>query len=108
MSPDEELMVIFGAMHLVALVLGGVLFAMFLRSETVTPWQDREDDEEGGGGGSDRVGDRRPPSPPGDGLPLPDAVPAPVRLRSAHDHLDTLRPARRKTREPERAPAKRP
>ena len=33
MTPDEELMVIFGALHLVALVLGLALFVMFLRSE---------------------------------------------------------------------------
>jgi hypothetical protein len=35
-TPDQELMVIFGALHLIALVLGGVLFTMFLRSETTS------------------------------------------------------------------------
>ena len=33
MSPDAELLVIFGVLHLVALVLGGALFLMFLRSD---------------------------------------------------------------------------
>jgi hypothetical protein len=107
MSPDEELMVIFGAMHLAALVFGGVLFAMFLRSETVTPWQDRDDGEDGGGG-NDRAGDAPPRWPSGGGIPLPDAEQAHKRLRDAHDRLGGERPERRKTREPDRAPARQP
>src|SRR5688500_11066575 len=101
MSPDEELMVIFAAMHVAALVFGALLFVMFLRSESVKPWQDRrEDDEGGGGGGSDRTPDRRPTGPRGGGLPLPDAQPAPRRLRDAHKKLtDVPRPERRKARE---------
>ena len=49
MTPDEELMVIFGALHLVALVLGGVLFIMFLRSEAGPGRRPPEDDDTGGG-----------------------------------------------------------
>jgi hypothetical protein len=33
MSPDEQLMLIFGTLHLVALGLGALLFVMFLRSD---------------------------------------------------------------------------
>ena len=55
MTPDEELMVIFGALHLVALVLGAVLFVMFLRSDAGSRFKGPEEDD-GGGGGNDRIG----------------------------------------------------
>lgn len=107
MSPDAELMLIFGTLHLIAVALGAFLFVMFLRSETTKPWKPPDEDDGGGGGGNDRL-PRRPPrsSPPG-GLPLPDAVPAAVRLRS-HERLRDLTPqrSRRPAREP--APQRRP
>ncbi len=101
MSPDEELMVIFGALHLVALVLGGVLFIMFLRSESGSGRRPPEDDDTGGGG-NDRLSPG-PKSSPSGGIPLPDAVQAPVRLRGPQ-RLRDLRPRRerRPTREPVR------
>jgi hypothetical protein len=89
MSPDEEFVVIFGALHLIALALGIVLFVMFLRSESNPPFQPPDDDESDGGG-NDRLPDRPPKSSPSGGLPLPDAEPAPVRLRS-HERLSDLR-----------------
>jgi hypothetical protein len=107
MSPDEELVVIFGALHLVALALGVVLFVLFLRSEA-GPGQGPPEDDEGGGGGNDRISDRPPRSSPSGGVPLPDAEPAPVRLRGhetlrdAHRHHERRRvaepaePARRR------------
>jgi len=100
MGPDEELMVIFGTLHLIALVLGVVLFAMFLRSDSRSDRKPPEDDEPGGGGGNDRMPDRPPRTSPSGGLPLPDAVPARVRLRS-HDTLrDAYRRERRRVAEP--------
>jgi hypothetical protein len=101
MSPDEELMVIFGALHLVALALGVVLFVMFLRSESGSGNRPPEEDD-GGGGGNDRISDRPKNSPSG-GIPLPDAEPAPFRLRS-HDRPRSarVRPARRHVVEPAR------
>ena len=45
MTPDEELMVIFGALHVIALALGVVLFMMFLRSDSTSSWKPPEDDE---------------------------------------------------------------
>jgi hypothetical protein len=84
MSPDEELMLIFGALHLVALALGVVLFVMFLRSEAGSDRRPPEDDDHGGGG-NDRISDRPKTSPSG-GIPLPDADPARARLRS-HEKL---------------------
>jgi len=107
MSPDEELMVIFGGLHLVALALGVLLFVLFLRSDTFDGRDGSEEDDNGGGGGSDRVSDRPKVSPSG-GLPLPDAVPAPVRLRG-HQKLADLRPRpdRRRVIEPAVDPARR-
>jgi hypothetical protein len=84
MSPDEELMVIFGALHLVALVLGLILFVMFLRSEAGSSFKPPDEDE-GGGGGNDRVTDKPKNSPSG-GIPLPDAVQSAIRLRT-HERL---------------------
>jgi len=110
MSPDVELMLIFGVLHLFAAVLGVLLFVMFLRSEATRQWKPPEDDEGGGGGGgNDRRTDKPKSSPPG-GIPLPDAVPPRVRLRT-HERLRDLqpRPIRRPAREPapERRPARR-
>jgi hypothetical protein len=106
-APDNELVVIFAALHLVALVLGGVMLMMFLRSDRPDGRQDGEEDE-GGGGGSDRINDRPKTSPSG-GIPLPDAEPAPVRLRG-HERLADLRPRpeRRRVTEPARAPRRVP
>ncbi len=105
MSPDAELMLIFGTLHLIAVALGVGLFVMFLRSETTQPWKP-PDEEDGGGGGNDRLPSTPKTSPSG-GLPLPDAVQPSVRLRS-HDRLRDLkaRPERRPAREP--APGPRP
>jgi hypothetical protein len=101
MSPDEELMVIFGALHLVALMLGVILFIMFLRSEAGSRFKPPEDDD-GGGGGNDRVTDKPKNSPSG-GIPLPDAVQSSTRLR-AHERLrDAYRHReRRRVSEPAR------
>jgi hypothetical protein len=102
MSPDEELIVIFGALHLVALALGALLFVMFLRSETADGIPPPEEEEGGGGGGNDRVPPTPRTSPPG-GIPLLDAEPAGTRLRS---HADALH-EKRGTRRPAHAPAPR-
>ena len=60
MSPDEELMLIFGALHLVALIGGVVLFLLFLRSDPTTLWKP-PGDVAGGGGGNDRLVPRPKP-----------------------------------------------
>ena len=103
MSPDEELMVIFGALHLVALAFGVLLFMMFLRSDTTTSWKPPEDDEGGGGGGNDRLPSRPKPKPTG-GIPLPDADQSRARLRG-HEKLRDARP--RPLRRPAAPPARR-
>ena len=80
MTPDEELMVIFGALHLVALALGVVLFMMFLRSDSTSSWKPPEEDEGGGGGGNDRVPSSKPTRRLSGGIPLPNAEQALTRL----------------------------
>jgi hypothetical protein len=101
MTPDEELLLIFGALHLVALALGVVLFAMFLRSDTRNERRPPDDDEQGGGGGNDRLGHRpRTPPSPG-GIPLPDADQARTRLRTHEALRDAYRRReRRRVAEP--------
>jgi hypothetical protein len=106
MSPDAELLVIFGVLHLVALVLGGALFLMFLRSDGASNWSP-DDEDDSGGGGNDRVSDKPKTSPSG-GIPLPHAVPSDRRLRSGHDKLADPGRRRVRTRTPsEPAPVRR-
>src|SRR3954464_6097846 len=107
MSPDEELMLIFGSLHLVALALGVLLFVMFLRSDAQDGGEGPEEDDGGGGGGSDRISGAPKTSPSG-GIPLPDAEPAPVRLRGPGRLPDPhpQRP-RRRVAEPARSPSRR-
>ena len=106
-TPDQELVLLFGALHLVALMLGCVLFYMFMKSDTVDPWEPPEEDEGGGGGGgNDRVSE--PPKRPGPGgVPLPDAVQSSERFRGPGRLADRHPfPIRRPAREPapERTP----
>ena len=99
MAPDDGLIVIFASLHLVALVLGGLLFAMFLRSDATEGSRESDDEDDTGGGGNDRIGGGPKTSPSG-GIPLPFAVQSDKRLRSAHDKLAD--PGRRtvRTRKP--------
>ena len=95
MSPDEELMVIFGALHLVALALGVVLFMMFLRSDSTSSWKPPEEEDGGGGGGNDRVPSSKPKPRPSGGIPLPHAEQARTRLRDHTKLRDAYHRARR-------------
>jgi hypothetical protein len=98
-------MLIFGALHLVALAFGAVLFLMLLRSQTTDAWRPPpEDEDDGGGGGNDRRRRPTPPSPGGIGLPA-EASPARVRLRE-HGKLAERYPGR--SRRPDHTPEPRP
>jgi hypothetical protein len=99
MSPDEELMVIFGSLHLVALLLGVILFAMFLRSDASRGDRPSDDEDSGSGGGNDRISDRPKTSPSG-GIPLLDAEQAPLRLRMPGRLADFYGRERRRVPEP--------
>ena len=78
MAPDQELVLIFAGLHLMALVFGGLLLLMFFRSEALPGWRPPEEDDYGGGGGED---DPPPAGPPPGGLPLERSEPARARLR---------------------------
>ncbi len=103
-TPDQELVLVFGGLHLVALLLACALFWMFLHSDTVKPWEPEDDDESGGGGGNDRL--QQPPKPPRPGgIPLPEADQSPQRFRGPGRLADRYEwPVRRPEREPQRSP----
>ena len=87
--------------HLVALVLGLILFVMFLRSEAGSSFKPPDEDD-GGGGGNDRVSGKPKNSPSG-GIPLPDAIQSSFRLRSHERLRDAYRQReRRRGSEPAR------
>ncbi len=105
MSGDAQVVLIIAGMHLLGLVFAAVLLLPALR--------DQPDFPSGGDGGSDGGWGHGPPEPakprgaPSGGLPLPDAVPARVRVRD-HRRLSDLRPRpeRRPAREPVRTPVR--
>src|SRR5688500_2900818 len=100
--PDQELVLIFGALHLMALVFGGLLLTMFFRSEALPGWRPPEDDDDGGGGGGDGPSPD-PPAPPRGGLPLEHAEPARTRLREPGRLADSHPfPVRRPEHAPQR------
>ena len=103
MSPDAELMLIFGTLHLIAVALGALLFVMFLRSEATKPWQPPDEDEGGGGGGNDRL-----PHAPAHGAHRPAACrcPTPCPPRSGCARTSACATSRRgRQRRPAREPA---
>jgi hypothetical protein len=107
MSGEAQLMLMIAGVHLLGLACVAVLMIPALRDRPDPP---RPAD----GGSDDGWGNypRRPKSPrdlPGGGLPLPDAVPARIRLRG-HERLRDLLPSpeRRPSREPDRAPVRTP
>lgn len=109
MASDAELVLLFTALHVVGLAIMTALLLLVLRSDTSRTWLPPDEGEGGDGGGNDRLGPRSRPGPGGGGLPLPDALPARVRLRDHRRLSDLLpRPARRPSREPDRSPRRAP
>jgi hypothetical protein len=111
MPADVKLVALFAGLHLLGLILVCVLLVLFFRSDATSPWSpgDEDGDGGGGGGGNDRVRPRNPGGPRGGGIPLPDALPARVRLRDHRRLADLLpRPARRAAPEPARRPRRVP
>jgi hypothetical protein len=110
MPADVKLVALFAGLHLLGLILVCVLLVLFFRSDTMSSWSPGDEDGDGGdGGGNDRLRPRNSDGPRGGGLPLPDAIPARVRLRD-HRRLAELipRPARRAAPEPARHPRRVP
>jgi hypothetical protein len=103
MSGEAAMLLMIAGMHLLGLVCAAALLIPALRGPDNPPPGDGGSD---GGWGRRKETPPRPSKPRG-GLPLPDAVPARVRLRD-HRRLAELlpRPARRQVREPERTPVR--
>jgi hypothetical protein len=106
MGMDPQLVLLAGALHLLMLLLAGVLLMGAARAKPTAAWRDHNPGDDGDDGGSDRLRPN-PPSQPRGGIPLPDALPARVRLREPGRLADLLpRRDRRPAREPARDPAR--
>jgi hypothetical protein len=110
---DETLLVtLLGGLHLIGFGFAAVLLLPLLRDERIVPVVHRgEEEDDGGGGGNDRVRPQPSRGPRGGGLPLPlpDAVPARVRLREPGRLADLLpAPSRRREHAPSPSPARTP
>lgn len=105
MSGDLELMLMIAGMHLLGLVCAAALLLPALRGGPDLPPHNDRDSDDGWGHGPPRR--PTPSDSPRGGLPLPDAVPATVRLRD-HQRLSELLPRRerRPAREPDREPVR--
>jgi len=100
MSGADQMVLLIAGLHLFALVCVALLILPALRDIDERPPGGSDNDD---GGGRGPGGPRLIPPRPRGGLPLPDAVPAGVRLRD-HTRLGDHLPGRerRQTREPER------
>jgi hypothetical protein len=109
MNSQEELVLIFGVLHLVAAAFGGVMLLMFMRSDEAPQWRPPPEDDESGGGGNDRTSEPPKRLPPSGGIPLPDAVQSATRFRGV-GRLSDAHPqrGRRTTPEPQRSPVRSP
>ena len=103
MTGDMELMLMIAGMHLLGLIGAFALLLPALRGESDVPPRSDRDSDDGWGHGPPKP--PAPPELPTGGLPLPDAMPARVRLRD-HRRLPEMQPPRerRPAREPERVP----
>jgi hypothetical protein len=106
MGPDAELLVIAGVIHVIGLSFACALLWHFARTEPADTWSPPEEDDRGGGGNVVPE-PPKPTRPRGGGLPLPDAVPARVRLREPGRLADLL-PGRERRPAREPAPTRRP
>ncbi len=105
MSGESQLLLMIAGVHFVGLACVTVLILPALRDGGEPPRREPPDQGSDDGWGNNR---RRPTGPSGlpkGGLPLPDAVPARVRLREP-GRLSELLPQRE--RRPAREPAPRP
>jgi hypothetical protein len=106
MSGEAQLLLMVAGMHLLGLGCVAMLMIPALRDTPDSPPSSDSGSDEGWGRGRPRP--PKPPEPPRGGIPLPDAVPARVRLRD-HQKLGDLLPPRerRPVKEPERKPIRR-
>ncbi len=102
-----EFVALIGGLHIIGLMFAMALVWHFMRTDPADSWPPPSEDG-GGGGGNMRPEPPAPVRPRGGGLPLPDAVPARVRLREPGRLADHRpRRERRPSREPVRTPVRR-
>ncbi len=104
-----QLVLWIAGVHLLGLVCVAVLLFPALRDNPLGPEHRPDSDGEDGGWGRRPKTPPTKPTPPRGGIPLPDAVPARVRLREPGRISERLpdrqrRPAREPARRPVRAP----
>lgn len=100
-------MLVIGGVHLLALGCVALLMIPALRDGPLPPRPSDSDSDDGWG--NDRRWPHTPRDVPGGGLPLPDALPARVRLRDHRKlHQRLLPRQRRPAREPAHQPAREP
>ena len=109
MSGADQLVLLIAGLHLFALVCVALLLLPALRDVNDRPPGGPEGDD---GGGRGPGGPKLIPPRPSGGLPLPDAIPARVRLREP-GRLGAKLPARerrpaREPAQPERTPSRTP
>ena len=104
MSGETQLLLMVAGVHLLGLACVAMLMLPALRDGPGGSSSSSDSgSDEGWGKGPRRP--PKPPDPPQGGIPLPDAVPARVRLRDHRRLADQLpRRQRRPAREPERTP----
>lgn len=109
---DETLLVaLLGGLHLLGFGFAAVLLLPLLRDERIVPIARGDEDDDGGGGGNDRIAPIAPRGPRGGwdpSLPLPDAIPARVRLREPARLADLLPAPQRRRREHAPTPTRTP
>jgi hypothetical protein len=101
MTEGVKLIFWIAAVHILGLACVAVLLLPALRDDASPQWGGEGEADDGWGGGS-HTPPTRPESPTG-GIPLPDSVPAGVRLRD-HERLGDKLPVR--DRRPIREPAR--
>ena len=105
MSGDAQLLLMIAGVHVLGLAIVAILMIPALRDGPDSPPPSSDGSDDGWGRGP-----RRPPKQPNNpigGLPLPDAVPARVRLRTHGRLADQIPPhERRPAREPAREPVR--
>jgi hypothetical protein len=104
MSGDVQLLLMIAGVHVLGLACVAVLMIPALRDGPLPPQGPSDSGSDEGWGRGPRKPPKEPDSPRG-GIPLPDAVPARVRLRD-HRKLAELLP--RTERRPAREPVRRP
>jgi hypothetical protein len=105
---DETLLVaLLGGLHLLGLGFGAMLLLPLMRDERIVRAARGEEDDDSGGG-NDRVDPTMPRGPGPGGLPLPDALPARVRLREPARLADLIPTPQRREHAPTRAPTRTP